>query len=682
MPATDLTTAIDALCINTIRTLAIDAIQKADSGHPGAPLGMAPVAYALFERFLRFDPSYPGWSNRDRCVLSMGHASMLLYGVLHLTGYDLGLDDIKQFRQLHGKCAGHPEFGLAPGVETTTGPLGQGAGNSVGMAIAGKWLAAHFNRPGFELFNYRVFAFCGDGDLMEGVSAEAASLAGHLGLDNLIWVYDSNGITIDGSTELTFSENVGARLAAYRWSVQTVRDANDLPAIRRAFANAIGDPHRPSLIVVRSHIGFGSPNKQDTAEVHGTPLGAEEVRRTKAAYGWDPSATFYIPGEVVAHLREPGLARGRQQREAWDRLVDAYGREYPGAAAELRLIEAGALPDGWATDLPRFEPSAKGLATRLSGGKVISAIAAKVPWLFGGSADLAASNKTLVGDGSAFARDRRDGRNLFFGIREHAMGAVANGLSLCGMRPYAATFLVFSDYMRPAIRLAALMNQPVIYVFTHDSIGVGEDGPTHQPVEHLAALRAIPRLDVIRPADAAETAVAWRYALETRDHPVALVLTRQSVPTLDRAEVAAAEGLLRGAYVLADAPCVPDGQGADAQVILIGTGSEVQLCLAARDVLAGVGAAARVVSMPCQELFDRQDEAYRREVLPPRVLARVAVEAGVSMGWERYIGFDGVMVGCHDFGTSAPAEAAMLEYGMTVEAVVAAARTVLGRSAG
>lgn len=675
MRRTESTRRIETLCVDTIRTLVMDAVQRADSGHPGAAMAMAPVAYTLFEGFLRFDPQQPSWPNRDRFVLSMGHASMLLYATLHLTGYDVTLEDIRQFRQLHGKCAGHPEVGLAPGVETTTGPLGQGVGNSVGMAVAGKWLADHFNRPGYELFDYRVFALCGDGDMMEGVSGEAASLAGHLGLDNLIWLYDDNHITIDGTTALTFSEDVGRRFEAYGWFVQRVADANDLDALRSATQRAVEEPHRPSIIVVRSHIAYGSPNKQDTAAAHGAPLGPEEVRATKRVYGWDPDVSFHVPDEVPAHLGQRVRSRGVALRESWTRMFQAYADDHSELANQWNLMQSGKLPEGWADDLPAFEPEAKGLATRRAGGKVLNAIAGKVPWLLGGSADLGASNKTLVGDGDAFARDRRGGRNLYFGIREHAMGAMANGMSLCGLRPYAATFLVFSDYMRPAIRLAAMMGQPVIYVFTHDSIAVGEDGPTHQPIEQLATLRVVPNLDVIRPADAAETVIAWRQAVETRDHPVALVLTRQAVPMLDRSRLASAERARRGAYVLAEA----DG---DPQVILIGTGSEVHLCLAARDVLSQEGVATRVVSMPCQEVFDRQDQAYRQAVLPPGVPARVAVEAGVSQGWAQYGAPAGAVVGCEDFGTSAPADQAMIECGLTAEAVVATARQVLSRTGG
>jgi len=658
---------LDLLCINTIRTLSIDAVQRASSGHPGAPMGMAPAAYLLFHRFLRYNPADPAWPNRDRFVLSMGHASMLLYSLLHLSGFDVSLDDLKAFRQLHGKCAGHPEFGPTPGVETTTGPLGQGAATSVGMAIAARWLARHFHRPGHTLFDYRVFALCSDGDLMEGVASEAASLAGHLSLDNLIWLYDDNRITIDGATSLTFTEDVGRRFEAYGWHVARVEDVNDLAALSRAVRSAQQVPDRPSLVIVRSHIGYGSPNKQDSAAAHGAPLGEDEVLATKQAYGWDPNAQFHVPAEAYAHLRDPARRRGAELQAAWDQRFQAFARDYPDLAGQWRAMQERQLPGGWADALPGFPADARGMATRKSAGKCLAAVAEQVPWLLGGSADLAGSNNTLVGDRSAFSAERPEGRNLYFGVREHAMGAIANGLSLSHLRPYAATFLVFSDYMRPAIRLAALMHQPVVYVFTHDSLGVGEDGPTHQPIEQVAALRAIPHLDVVRPADAAEAAVAWRHALETTDHPVALVLTRQSVPTLDHDTLAPADGLLRGAYVLADSDGPPE-------VILIGTGSEVHLCLAARETLAAQGVRVRVVSLPCQELFDRQDEAYRARVLPPEVTARVAIEAGVSMGWHRYVGPHGTVIACEDFGTSAPGSQALLEYGITAEAVVDAVR--------
>ncbi len=660
---------IDTLCINTIRTLAMDAVQAANSGHPGAPMAMAPVVYTLYDRFMRHDPAHPDWENRDRFVLSMGHASMLLYSILHLTGYDISLKDIKNFRQLHGKCAGHPEFGLAGGIETTTGPLGQGVATSVGMAIAGKWKAERFNGLGRELIDYRTFALCSDGDMMEGVSSEAASLAGHLGLDNLVWLYDDNRITIDGSTDLSFGEDVGSRFKAYGWHVQRVEDANDLNALSGAITTAIDQPDKPALIVVRSHIAYGSPNKQDTSAAHGSPLGEDEIRATKKAYGWDPDNKFFVPEDVTSHCRQQVADRGAKLFVLWQAQFEAYEREHPKDAKTWHQITGRELPEGWDSGVPVFEPDCSGLATRQSSGKALNAIAEQVPWLFGGSADLAASTKTLVGDKSNFLRDGWGGRNLNFGIREHAMGSIANGLSLCGMRPYTATFLVFSDYMRPAIRLAALMGQPVIFVFTHDSIGVGEDGPTHQPIEHVAALRSIPHLDVIRPGDATETAVAWKQAMTTTDHPVALILTRQALPTFER--IASPIGdAARGAYVLSDCEGRPD-------VLLIGTGSEVQLCMQAQHQLGQEGMTCRVVSMPCQEAFDRQELSYRDEVLLPAVAARVAVEAGVAMGWHRYVGDHGEIVACRDFGASAPIQEVMIECGMTTDAVVQAAKRTL-----
>lgn len=659
---------IETTCINTIRTLAMDAVQAANSGHPGAVMAMAPLAYTLFDQFLRFDPEGIDWPNRDRFVLSMGHASMLLYAALHLNGYDVSVDDIRRFRQLHGKCPGHPEYRRTPGVETTTGPLGQGAANSVGMAISGKWLAERFNRPGFELFDYRIFALCSDGDIMEGISAEAASLAGHLGLDNLVWLYDDNRITIDGDTSLAFSEDVGARFEAYHWNVSRVDDVNDLEGLRKAIDAAVAEENRPSLIIVRSRIAWGSPGLQGSAAAHGAPLGVDEVRATKLAYDWDPDLQFHVPKEVTDHIRSRGPQRGRELRRQWQERFEAYRRDHPDLAQQLTLMRDGELPGEWDANLPAFEPDAKGLATRKASGKALNAIAERVPWLFGGSADLAGSNNVLIGRGEdAFARGNPGGRNFYFGIREHSMAAIVNGLALSGMRPYAATFLVFSDYMKPAIRLAAMMRLPVIYVFTHDSLGVGEDGPTHQPIEHLAALRIIPYLDVFRPADAAETCCGWQHAMRTTDRPTALVLTRQNVPILDRAKLAPAEGALRGGYVLADPAGSPD-------VILIGTGSEVQLCLAAGDTLAQQGIATRVVSMPCRELFDRQPQEYRDGVLLPEVSARVAVEAGVKVGWRPYVGPFGTVVGLEEFGTSAPAAEVMLEFGMTAERVVEAAR--------
>jgi len=663
---------LDDLCICTIRTLAIDAIQKADSGHPGAPLGMAPVMYVLWDRLLQHDPAWPGFPNRDRFVLSMGHASMLLYATMHLTGYDVSLDDLRNFRQLHGQCAGHPECTLIPGVETTTGPLGQGIGNSVGMAIAERWLAAHFNRPGHTLVDHTVYAMCSDGDFMEGVGSEAASLAGHLGLSNLIWIYDNNGITIDGETNITFSENVAGRFQSYGWFVQRVREANNLDEVFVALEAARADSNRPALIIVDSRIGYGSPNRAGTSKAHGEPLGKEEVRLTKQALGWDPDLYFHIPREVARHMTDRARRHGAELSADWRRRFDAYAAEFPELARQWELMQSGELPDGWDENLPVFNADPKGIATRVAGSKALAALAAKVPWLIGGAADLAASTRTIVPDSPLFSRENPAGRNIAFGIREHAMAAVINGLVLSKLRAFGSTFLTFADYCRPAIRLAAMSHLPSIFVFTHDSVGLGEDGPTHQPIEHLASLRAMPNLDVIRPCDANETSVAWRYVMGVKDHPTALALTRQAVPTFDRTRCASADGLLRGAYILLDCPGTPD-------VILIGTGSEVQHCLAAADRLAGEGIAARVVSMPCWEQFERQPQAYRDSVLPPGVRARVSIEAGATMGWSRYVGDAGVAIGIDRFGLSAPAKLVMKELGITADAVVEAARRVLQR---
>ena len=654
--------------IDTIRTLSIDAVQRANSGHPGAPMGLAPVAWILWDRFLRYNPENPLWPNRDRFILSAGHASALLYSLLHLCGYDVTLDDIRDFRQLHGKCPGHPELGLTPGVEMTTGPLGQGLASSVGLAVAEKWLAAHFNRPGFEIVDYRVYAIAGDGCMMEGVSSEAASLAGHLGLDNLVWIYDSNNITIEGATDLTFGEDVEARFRAYGWAVRHAGDANDMEGVDGALAEAALERGRPSLIIVDSHIAFGSPGKQDSAGAHGSPLGEEEVRATKCAYGWDPDKTFHVPDEV----REYGgraRDRGRALEETWRLNFSEYEKVHPDLARRFEAIKDRKLPDGWDASLPVFPADEKGVATRSASGKALNASASGVPWLMGGSADLGPSNKTWIDGSEPFSSDNHKGRNFHFGVREHAMGAVANGLALSGLRPYVGTFLVFADYMRPAIRLSCLMGQPVIYVFTHDSIGVGEDGPTHQPVEHVASLRVMPNLDVFRPADANETAMAWKHAMSLVDRPASLILSRQALPTIDRTRYAPAEGALRGGYVLADADGTPD-------VILVGTGSEVRLCLDAAFRLSEEGIRARVVSMPCWSLFERQDAPYREEVLPPGVRARVAVEAATTFGWERYTGGDdhGAVVGIDRFGASAPAGDLMKEYGITVENVLDKAR--------
>ncbi len=663
------TDAPDLLCINTIRALAMDAVEQANSGHPGMPMGAAPMAYVLWTRHLRHNPRNPAWPGRDRFVLSAGHGSMLLYSLLHLTGYDLPLDELKRFRQWGSKTPGHPEHGHTPGVETTTGPLGQGFGNAVGMAMAETILAARFNRDGHTPVDYRVYVIASDGDMMEGVASEAASLAGHLGLGRLIVLYDDNHISIEGATSLAFSEDVPTRFEAYGWHTQRVADGNDLTALDRAIEAAKADP-RPSLIAVRTHIGFGSPNKQDTAEAHGAPLGKGEVALTKRALGWPEEPAFFIPDAALARFRE-AVPAGEALEAQWRERFDAYAGAHPALAAEWARTMRGDLPAGWTEALPVFSPRDGAMATREASGKVLNAVAPRLPELIGGSADLAPSTNTLVKGGGDYAAGRHGGRNLHFGVREHAMGAIANGLALTGgIIPYTGTFLIFSDYMRPPIRLACLMAQRVVYVFTHDSIGLGEDGPTHQPVEQLMALRAIPRLVVVRPADAVETVGAWRAALERREGPTAIALTRQKLPVQAGSSV---EGTLRGGYVLADA------DGGEPQVILIGTGSEVDLAVKARTDLAKDGIRARVVSLPSFELFDAQPESYRRSVLPPDVTARVAVEAGVTFGWERYVGPKGAAVGIDRFGASAPYQAIYEHVGLTPAAVAARARGLLGR---
>ncbi len=675
---------IEQLAINTIRTLSMDAVEAAKSGHPGTPMALAPVAYVLYHEVLRYDPASPGWPNRDRFVLSCGHASMLLYAILHLTGVRrlgadgrptdqpaVSLDDIRKFRQLGSRCPGHPEFGHTAGVETTTGPLGQGVANSVGMAAAARWLGARYNRPGAELFDYRVYALCSDGDLMEGISTEAASLAGHWKLSNLCWIYDDNGITIEGEASLAFSEDIPTKFRGLGWNVLKVADVNDLPALRAALATA-QQSDRPTLVVVRSVIAFGAPNKQNTHAAHGAPLGKEEVRLTKQAYGWPENEDFVVPDQVLAHFHEGIGVRGRRARESWEAVLAQYKNRWPDMAEEIERMARRQLPGDWDAGIQAFPADAKGLATRASSGKVLNQVAQRVPWLVGGSADLAPSNNTLlsfapVGD---FGAASPGGRNFHFGIREHAMAAVASGMALSGLRPYVGTFFVFSDYLRPSLRLSALMGLPVIYIFTHDSIGVGEDGPTHQPVEHLAALRAIPNLIVIRPADANEVAEAYRAILPLTTPPAALVLTRQNLPTLDRSRLAPASGLLRGAYVLADVLGKPD-------VILIGSGSEVALCLEAAQRLAAEGIRARVVSMPSWELFDQQPAAYRDSVLLPEVRARVAVELGIDLGWSKYLGGGGRFVGMKGFGASAPVGVLLKHFGITVENIVAQAKSAL-----
>jgi transketolase len=667
---------LDNLCINTIRFLSVDAVEKADSGHPGLPMGAAPMAYVLWTRFLKHNPTNPGWKDRDRFVLSAGHGSMLLYSLLHLTGYDLPLEQIQLFRQWGSKTPGHPERGLTPGVETTTGPLGQGLANSVGMAIAENYLAARYNRPGHQIVNHYTYALVSDGDLMEGVSSEAASLAGHLKLGKLICLYDDNHITLSAGTNIAFTEDRAKRFEAYGWHTQTVENGNDLAAIERALRVAKSEKQRPSLILVHTHLGYGSPNKEDTFEAHGSPLGDKEVKLTKQALGWPLDPTFYIPDEALAHFRR-AVETGQQAEAEWNAKFSEYTKPFPDLAKEFQEGMAGDLPQGWDSGIPSFPADPKGMATRVASGKVLNEIDKKLPSLIGGSADLDPSTHTALramGDfenprdeagnlqGSAGGGWSYGGRNLHFGVREHGMGAIANGLAAHGgIIPFAATFLIFSDYMRPPIRLAALMGLGVTYVFTHDSIALGEDGPTHQPVEQLASLRAMPELIVIRPCDANETAVAWRIAIETRDRPVALILTRQSVPTLDRNHFGTAEGLRRGAYVLKDAA---EGKP---DLILIGTGSEVSLIVRAGEKLTKEGMQVRIVSMPSWKLFDAQPQSYRDLVLPPPIHARLAVEAGATQGWCKYVGDNGDVIGVDRFGASAPGEVVMREYGFTVE---------------
>jgi transketolase len=679
--------SIDELCVNTIRTLCIDAVQQANSGHPGTPMAMAPVVYTLWQEFLRFDPADPIWPNRDRFVLSSGHASTLLYSMLHLTRVasvdekyerlgtpSVSLDDLKHFRQLGSKCPGHPEYHLTSGVETTTGPLGQGVANSVGMAIAADWLSRHFNRPDFAIFDYDVFALCGDGCMMEGVSSEAASLAGHLRLGNLTWIYDSNHITIEGNTALAFSEDVAARFLGYGWQVLRVSDANDRDRISDAIANARRTEDRPTLVIVESHIAYGAPHKQDTSAAHGEPLGEEEVRETKRRYGWPEDAKFLVPEGVREHFAAKFGARGQKLRAEWLALFARYKSAHPDLADACERIQRRDLPDGWDQNIPVFPADPKGIASRDSSARVLNAIAPRLPWLLGGAADLAPSTKTRLtfpGAGD-FEADDHGARNFHFGIREHAMGSICNGMSVSKLRPYGSGFLIFSDYMKAPIRLSALMELPVIFVFTHDSIGVGEDGPTHQPVEQVVGLRGIPGLIVLRPADANEVAEAWRVVLALKHQPACLILSRQNLPTLDRSRYAAASGLKHGGYVLAD-------MGGEPEVILISTGSEVPLCVEVYEKLVSEGVKARVVSMPSWELFEQQDAAYRAAVLPPAVTRRVAVEQASTLGWERYTGLRGTIIGMKTFGASAPLKELLVKFGFTPEHVYAAAKEQLAR---
>jgi transketolase len=680
---------LDQLSINTIRTLAIDGVQKANSGHPGAPMGLAPVVYELWQRYLRYDPADPLWMNRDRFVLSNGHASMLLYATLHLTGVRdvdgdgnvrpdkpaISIDDLKSFRQLDSKTPGHPESHMTAGVETTTGPLGQGVGNSVGMAIASKWLAANYNKPGFEMFDFNVYAMCGDGDIMEGIGGEAASLAGHLKLSNLCWIYDHNHVTLDGPASYSFSEDVMTRFVGYGWNVTRVADANDLDMLGRAYETFLKTKDQPTLIVVDSHIGYGSPHKQDSSDSHGEPLGVEEVKLTKKFYGWPEDAQFLVPDGVYDQFKKGIGRRGAEFHGDWSKKFEDYKKQFPELAEQLDLMQHWKLPNGWDKDLPTFPADAKGMATRDSSGKALNALAKNIPWMIGGSADLAHSNKTnLTFEGAGdFFPDEYHGRNLHYGVREHAMGAATNGLSVSRLRAFSATFFNFSDYMKPSMRLAALMETPSIFIFTHDSIGLGEDGPTHQPIEQLAGLRAMPNMIVMRPGDANEVVEAYKVAIQQRHTPTTVVLTRQALPTYDRTKFAPASGVAKGAYVLVDA------EGGKPDVILIGTGSEVHLCVEAYEKLKAEGIKARVVSMPSWELFDKQDAAYKESVLPANVAARVSVEMAATFGWERWVGPKGKMIGMHSFGASAPLKDVLKKFGFLTETVVAAAKEVLGK---
>ncbi len=662
---------VELLSINTIRTLSMDAVQKANSGHPGTPMALAPLAFVVWDRYLRHNPKNPHWPNRDRFILSNGHASMLLYSMLHLTGYDLSLEELKNFRQWGSKTPGHPEFGLCPGVETTTGPLGQGCGNSVGMAMAERWLEAHFNRGDQKLIDYTIYTFCGDGDMMEGISGEAASIAGHLKLSNLIWFYDNNRITIEGNTDLAFSEDVGTRFLGYHWNVMRVSDANDLELLDAAIATAEKETERPTLIIVDSHIAWGAPNKHDTAGAHGEPLGEDEIRLTKKAYGWPEDAHFLVPEEVKQYMGK-AVGRGQKLESEWNGKFAEYRKANPQLAEEFDMMQKGELPSGWDKDIPTFPADPKGKATRETSGTVENAVAKHVPWLVGGAADLAPSTKTLIKDGGQFEARNYNARNLHFGIREHAMGAICNGLALSKLRPFGATFLQFSDYMRNTLRLAAIMDQPVLFIYTHDSIGLGEDGPTHQPIEHIMSIRAIPRIIDLRPGDANEVSEAWRVAMQQKHDPVALILSRQAMPTLDRSKYASAAGVAKGAYVLGDSKGEPE-------VILIATGSELQFAVGAHEQLTAEGVRSRVISMPSFKLFQKQPEDYRNSVLPKKVKARVAIEAGTNLGWREYVGDEGVVIARSDFGASAPIKDLYKHFGFTVENVVAQAKKLLNK---
>ena len=660
---------LENLVINCIRTLSMDAVQKANSGHPGTAMALAPVTFKIWDKFITHNPSNPDWPNRDRFILSAGHASMLLYSVLLVNGYEITLDDIKKFRQLHSKCAGHPEYGMLKGIETTTGPLGQGASTTVGMAIAEKWLESRFNKPGFDIVDYRIYSILSDGDMMEGITSEAASLAGHLGLGNMVWIYDYNKITIEGATDLAYSENAGMRFESYNWDVQIVEDANDLPGLEKAVLNAKNENNKPSLIIVRSHIAFGSPNMQDTSESHGAPLGEEEIRLTKEVYGW-PDKDFYVPDEVSEYSKER-VDIGLKSEQNWNIIFDEYSGKYPELAKEFELIQKGELPTGWDSDLPVFPADEKGVPTRKANNKIMNAIGSKVGWLLGGAADVGSSTNTYLSDTSSFSIDNTEGRNFHFGVREHAMAATVNGMALSNLRPYCSTYFIFSDYLKPSLRLSALMELPVTYIFTHDSIGLGEDGPTHQPIEQLATLRATPNIDVIRPADANELSELWKHVMASTKSPSVLVLTRQNIPVIDRDKYLSADGSLKGGYIIADSDGEPE-------IILISTGSEVSICLEVFEKLKEEGINPRVVSLPCFSLFEKQSREYRDTVLPPSVKKRLSVEAGSTFGWERYVGNNGhgKAYGIDRFGESAPCKDVMNEFGFNAENIYKEAKII------
>lgn len=660
---------LENLVINCIRTLSMDAVQKANSGHPGTAMALAPVTFKIWDKFITHNPSNPDWPNRDRFILSAGHASMLLYSILLVNGYEITLDDIKKFRQLHSKCAGHPEYGMLKGIETTTGPLGQGASTTVGMAIAEKWLESRFNKPGFDIVDYRIYSILSDGDMMEGITSEAASLAGHLGLGNIVWIYDDNKITIEGTTDLAYSENVGMRFESYNWDVQIVEDANDLPGLEKAVLNARNENNKPSLIIVRSHIAFGSPNMQDTSESHGAPLGEEEIRLTKEVYGW-PDKNFYVPDEVSEYSKER-VDIGLKSEQNWNIIFDEYSGKYPELAKEFELIQKGELPAGWDSDLPVFPADEKGVPTRKANNKIMNAIGSKVGWLLGGAADVGSSTNTYLSDTSSFSIDNTEGRNFHFGVREHAMAATVNGMALSNLRPYCSTYFIFSDYLKPSLRLSALMELPVTYIFTHDSIGLGEDGPTHQPIEQLATLRATPNVDVIRPADANELSELWKHVMASTKSPSVLVLTRQNIPVIDRDKYLSADGSLKGGYIIADSDGEPE-------IILISTGSEVSICLEVFEKLKEEGINPRVVSLPCFSLFEKQSREYRDTVLPPSVKKRLSVEAGSTFGWERYVGNNGYgkTYGIDRFGESAPSKDVMNEFGFNTENIYKEAKNI------